>query len=80
MEFIAEHTGLMIGLIAAAVAVIVGIIVSGYVKAPPDKAYIISGIKKSPRGDQASLPRKEGHAGLEADQHRHQNERLRADA
>ncbi len=49
MGFIAEHTGLMIGLIAAAVAVIVGIIVSGYVKAPPDKAYIISGIKKSPK-------------------------------
>ena len=29
---------LMIGLIAAAVALVVGIIVSGYVKAPPDKA------------------------------------------
>ncbi|MBQ1820712.1 MAG: flotillin family protein [Clostridia bacterium] len=40
---------LMIGLIAAAVALVVGIIVSGYVKAPPDKAYIISGIKKQPK-------------------------------
>ena len=49
MEFIAEHTGLMIGLIAAAVTIIIGIIVSGYVKAPPDKAYIISGIKKTPK-------------------------------
>jgi flotillin len=39
----------MIGLIAAAVALVVGVIVSGYVKAPPDKAYIISGIKKSPK-------------------------------
>ncbi|MBQ6078271.1 MAG: flotillin family protein [Clostridia bacterium] len=39
----------MIGLIAAAVALIIGILVSGYVKAPPDKAYIISGIKKSPK-------------------------------
>ena len=42
-------TELMIGLIAAAVALVVGVIVSGYVKAPPDKAYIISGIKKSPK-------------------------------
>ena len=49
MGFITEHTGLTIGLIAAAVALVVGVIVSGYVKAPPDKAYIISGIKKSPK-------------------------------
>ncbi len=35
--------------VAAAVLVIFGIIASGYVKAPPDKAYIISGFKKDPR-------------------------------
>ena len=49
MDFIAAHTGLTIGLIAGAVAIVIAIIVSGYVKAPPDKAYIISGIKKSPK-------------------------------
>ena len=49
MGFITEHTGLMIGLIVAAVAAVIAIIVSGYVKAPPDKAYIISGIKKTPK-------------------------------
>ena len=49
MRFFMEHTTFMIGLIAAAVALIIGILVSGYVKAPPDKAYIISGIKKSPK-------------------------------
>ena len=48
MSFITEHTGLIIGLVAAAITVI-AIIVSGYVKAPPDKAYIISGIKKQPK-------------------------------
>ena len=49
MKFLLEHTGLLIGLIIAAVATIVAIIVSGYVKAPPDKAYVISGIKKTPK-------------------------------
>ena len=49
MKFLLDHTELMIGLVAAAVALIIGILVSGYVKAPPDKAYIISGIKKSPK-------------------------------
>ena len=49
MTFFAEHTGLLIGLIAAAAALVIGIIASGYVKAPPDKAYIISGIKKQPK-------------------------------
>ena len=38
-----------IALIAAAAIAFIAIIVSGYVKAPPDKAYIISGIKKSPK-------------------------------
>ena len=32
-----------------AIVFIIGIILSGYVKSPPDKAYIISGIKKEPR-------------------------------
>ncbi len=32
-----------------AAAGVLGIIASGYVKAPPDKAYIISGVKKSPK-------------------------------
>ena len=49
MDFIAAHTGLTIGLIAGAIAIVIAIIVSGYVKAPPDKAFIISGIKKSPK-------------------------------
>ena len=49
MKFFAEHIGLLIALIAAAVAAIVAIIVSGYVKAPPDKAYVISGIKRTPK-------------------------------
>ena len=49
MGFITEHTGLTIGLIVAAVAAVIAIIVSGYVKAPPDKAFIISGIKKQPK-------------------------------
>lgn len=29
--------------------VILGILASGYVKAPPDKAFIISGLKKEPK-------------------------------
>ena len=36
--------GWTIALIAAAVVLVVSIIISGYVKAPPDKAFIISGI------------------------------------
>ena len=36
-------------LIVAAVVLLAGIIASGYVKAPPDKAYIISGWKKEPK-------------------------------
>ena len=35
--------------IAVAVVVILAILASGYVKAPPDIAYIISGFKKEPR-------------------------------
>lgn len=47
MGFIQDHLGLIIG-IAAAIVVII-ILASGYVKAPPDKAYIISGIGKKAR-------------------------------
>ena len=36
-------------LIAAGVIVLLGLIAAGYVKAPPDKAYIISGIRRTPR-------------------------------
>jgi flotillin len=36
-------------LLFALIALIVLIIVAGYVKAPPDKAFIISGIRKNPR-------------------------------
>ena len=32
-----------------AIILLLGIIASGYVKAPPDKAYIISGMKKEPK-------------------------------
>ena len=36
-------------LLFAMIALIILIIVAGYVKAPPDRAYIISGIRKTPR-------------------------------
>ena len=35
--------------IIAAVIILLGIIASGYVKAPPDRAFIISGLKKEPK-------------------------------
>lgn len=43
--------GISIGVIVAVVAVVavLGILMSGYVKASPDKAYIISGLKKEPK-------------------------------
>ena len=43
--------GASIGVIVAVVAVVavLGILMSGYVKASPDKAYIISGLKKEPK-------------------------------
>ena len=43
--------GINIGVIVAVVAVVavLGILMSGYVKASPDKAYIISGLKKEPK-------------------------------
>jgi flotillin len=46
-----KMNGINIGVIVAVVAVVVvlGILMSGYVKASPDKAYIISGLKKEPK-------------------------------
>ena len=49
MGFFASHIGLTVVLILTAVAGIITIFVTGYVKAPPDKAFIISGIKKQPK-------------------------------
>ncbi|MBR6257044.1 MAG: flotillin family protein [Lachnospiraceae bacterium] len=40
---------LILGLIILAVVLLIIILMSGYVKAPPDTAYIISGIKKKPK-------------------------------
>lgn len=47
MGFLLEHLG-VVGIIIA-VIVVLAILGSGYVKAPPDKAYIISGIGKKAR-------------------------------
>lgn len=44
MELIMENMGIIIGIVAA--IVILAILASGYVKAPPDTAFIISGLKK----------------------------------
>lgn len=38
-----------IGIIVGIIVIILGILASGYVKAPPDVAFIISGLKKEPR-------------------------------
>ena len=38
---------ILVGIIAT--VILIGIIASGYVKAPPDTAYVISGFKKEPR-------------------------------
>ena len=35
--------------IAAAVILVIAILASGYLKAPPDTAYVISGVRKKPR-------------------------------
>ncbi len=40
---------LILGFIILAVVLLIIILMSGYVKAPPDTAYIISGIKKKPK-------------------------------
>ena len=44
MDFLLENLGLCIGIAAA--IIVMGIIASGYVKAPPDTAFIISGLRK----------------------------------
>lgn len=46
MEFVFEHAT-MIAVIAV-VVIILAILASGYVKAPPDTAFIISGFQKRP--------------------------------
>ncbi len=47
-DFIANNTGWLIPLAIVAVVVII-IIICSYVKAPPDKAYIISGLRRNPK-------------------------------
>ncbi|MGN1137406.1 MAG: flotillin family protein [Oscillospiraceae bacterium] len=47
MDFIIEHAGAFTGIAIGIILIIV--LASGYVKAPPDKAYIISGIGKKAR-------------------------------
>ena len=44
MEWIMENLGIIIGVVAA--IVVLAILASGYVKAPPDTAFIISGLKR----------------------------------
>ena len=59
MEFVFEHAT-MIAVIAV-VVIILAILASGYVKAPPDTAFIISGFQK---GQRILI----GNRGLRADQ------------
>ena len=47
-EFFAENIGWLIPIGIIALVVII-IIICSYVKAPPDKAYIISGLRKNPK-------------------------------
>ena len=48
MNFIMSNLPTII--LAAIVAIlIIGLLASGYVKAPPNKAYIISGLRKNPK-------------------------------
>ena len=44
MEFILQNIGLILGILGG--IILLGIIASGYVKAPPDTAFIISGLRK----------------------------------
>lgn len=46
-DVIASNFGIVIGIIVAILILI--IIVTGYVKASPDTAYIISGLRKQPK-------------------------------
>ena len=47
MEFLAAYKGVVITVVA--IIVVLSILASGYVKAPPDKAFIISGLGKRAR-------------------------------
>ena len=47
LDFLSNHSGIVVTIII--LIVICAIVASGYVKAPPDKAYIISGIGKKAR-------------------------------
>lgn len=53
MDFISDNIGIFLGIIA--VIILIGIIASGYVKAPPDTAYIISGLRKKTIIGKASI-------------------------
>ncbi|MBR3306248.1 MAG: flotillin family protein [Lachnospiraceae bacterium] len=44
-----EEKLIIVGVVVLAVIILLAIIMSGYVKSPPDMAYIISGIKKKPK-------------------------------
>lgn len=64
MSSILSNLGMVIPIVAI-VLVVVGSLVAGYVKASPDRAYIISGLRKEPKvligkaGNQDSVFRKE---------------------
>lgn len=70
----------IIAIIVLAIAIL-AILASGYVKASPNKAYIISGIKREPKvligraGIKIPFLEKK-EADPEADQYRHQDQRL----
>ena len=48
MSNILSNLGMVIPIVAI-VLVVVGMLVAGYVKASPDRAYIISGLRKEPK-------------------------------
>ena len=81
MEFVFEHAT-MIAVIAV-VVIILAILASGYVKAPPDTAFIISGFQKGQRiliGKAGiKIPFLAGQAESEAGSDRCEDERRRAD-
>ena len=49
LSFSSGLNTLIIALVVIAIILVLVIIASGYVKAPPDKAFIISGMKKEPK-------------------------------
>lgn len=48
MSSILSNLGMVIPIVVV-VLVVVGLLVAGYVKASPDRAYIISGLRKEPK-------------------------------